>query len=65
MAKATDSLLNKSATREFILAKVKALRPGWPVKQVSADYFERLDLKLRAFIVGELHQMPSKGVTIK
>jgi hypothetical protein len=58
-------LLNKQATRDFILKAWKEQRPGHEITQVSASslvYFER---KLVALIEANIHSHPSLGKTFK
>ena len=59
------SLLNKKAVRQFILAKIEALRPGWPAERVAADAFEKIDAHVRAYIVNQVQHHPTVGKTFK
>jgi hypothetical protein len=58
-------LLNKNATRDYILKRWKEQRPGHEITQVSASalaYFER---KLEESIDFQIHCHPSIGKTFK
>ena len=59
------TLINKSATKKFILAKFKSIRPGMPIRRVSNESLEKLEAKLRAWIIEEVKIHPSIGVTFK
>lgn len=59
------SLLNKSKVKNFTLDIAQRYRPFVGFKRVSAEFYDRLDVKLRAIIVHEVTTAPSKGVTIK
>ena len=59
------SLLNKSHVKNFTLDIAQRYRPFVGFKRVSAEFYDRLDIKLRAIIVHEVTSQPSKGVTIK
>lgn len=60
-----SSLLNQSATKKFILAKFKSMRPGMPITRVSQESLDKLEAKLRVWIVNEVEVHPSIGVTFK
>lgn len=58
-------ILNKDATRKYILDQWKLMRPGHEMTQVSATtlaYFER---RLHEIIDANIHSHPSMGKTIK
>lgn len=59
------TLLNKKATRSYILNKWEALRPGHKIDRVSQDAIEKLDARLRNYIIQEIKCHPSVGVTFK
>jgi hypothetical protein len=59
------NLLNKSATKKFILAKFKSLRPGMPITRISIEALERLEADLRAKIIFEVRRHPSIGKTFR
>lgn len=59
------SLINISATKRFILAKFESLRPGMPIKRVSAESLDILEARFRAMIIEEVKAHPSIGRTFK
>ncbi|RLC88994.1 MAG: hypothetical protein DRJ03_00090 [Chloroflexi bacterium] len=59
------SILNNAATKKFILAKFQSMRPGMPITRVSKDALEKLEARLRAWIVEEVQRCPSIGKTFK
>ncbi len=59
------SILNQSATKKFILAKFISMRPGMPITRVSKEALEKLEARLRAWIIEEVERCPSIGVTFK
>lgn len=58
-----SSILNRAATKKFIIAKFVNLRPGMPITRVSQDSLDKLEAKLRAWIVAEVERHPSIGKT--
>lgn len=60
-----SSILNRSATTKFILAKFVSLRPGMPITRVSQDALDKLEARLRACIIEEVQRCPSIGKTFK
>lgn len=60
-----SSLLNHSATKKFILAKFESLRPGMPITRVSKEALEKLEARLRVWIIEEVNRAPSLGKTFK
>ena len=61
----STSLLNRSAVKQFILAKLETLRPGLGLTRVSAEAIDKLDAKLRVLIIGEINRHPTVGKTFK
>jgi hypothetical protein len=59
------SILNQSATKKFILAKFRSLRPGMPITRVSKEALDKLEADLRATIIFEVKRHPSIGKTFK
>ncbi len=59
------SLLNKSQTKKFILAKFQSLRVGMPITRVSEEALERLEARLRAWIIEEVKSHPTIGKTFR
>ncbi len=60
-----NSILNQAATRKFILAKFRSMRPGMPINRVSKESLEKLEARLRAWIVEEVERCPSIGKTFR
>lgn len=60
-----SSILNNAATKKFILAKFQSMRPGMPITRVSQDSLEKLEARLRAWIIEEVRRYPSIGQTFK
>lgn len=52
-------LLNKQHTRDFILNKFQSMRPHLGIERVSGDVYDRLDAKLRAWLIAEIDRYPS------
>jgi hypothetical protein len=59
------SLINREATKRFILAKVKSMRPGMPISRVSGDAMDHYEARLRAWIVEDVRRHASVGKTFK
>ena len=60
-----SSILNQNATKKFILAKFKSIRPGMPITRVSKESLEKIEARLRAWIIEEIKRHPTIGVTFK
>jgi hypothetical protein len=60
-----SSLLNQKRVKIFILEKFISLRPGMPITRVSKDSIEKLEARLRAWIIEEVRRYPSIGITFK
>jgi len=56
-------LLNRSATKKFILQRQSIVRPGWKFERVSAQALDDLEYKLQRIIDSSLKGHPSKGKT--
>lgn len=59
------SYLNKKVTRQRILDKVKATRPGWNVTRVSEAVLIQLDARIDEILNNAVHSHPSTGKTFK
>ncbi len=57
------SILNQLATKKFILAKFRSMRPGMPITRVSKDSLDKLEARLRAWIIEEVQRHPTIGKT--
>lgn len=60
-----SSILNQVATKKFIIAKFRSIRPGMPINRVSKESLEKIEARLRAWIIEEVKTHPSIGVTFK
>ena len=60
-------LINRSAVREFSLAVLGQERPHLADKftQISAEYFQKIESRLRIAIVQEIRAAPTNGKTLK
>lgn len=60
-------LINRAAVREFSLVVLAQDRPHLAGKftQISADYFEKIEQRLRLAIVQEISAAPTNGKTLK
>ena len=56
------SLLNKAATKKFILDKASKDRPKFT--RVSAEFLDHLDMRVRMCVEQTLRQHPSRGTTV-
>lgn len=57
------SILNQAATKKFIIAKFRSMRPGMPITRVSQSAIDNLEAQLRAIIIFEVRRHPSIGKT--
>jgi hypothetical protein len=57
------SLLNRVATKKFILSRFASLRAGPPMSRVSKDALDKLEADLRNTIEFEIMRHPSIGKT--
>lgn len=58
-----STIINQAATKKFIIAKFRSMRPGMPITRISQDALDKLEAKLRAWIVAEVERHPSIGKT--
>ena len=56
-------LLNKKATKAYILKRVKTHRPGWDCTRVSPKVLLLLDARIKNWLDRGVHQHPSRGKT--
>jgi hypothetical protein len=63
--KARKGLLNRAATRAFILHTINRLRPHLKITRVSVEALELYETRLRAMIIGDVHRHPSIGRTFR
>jgi len=54
-----NKLINRSATKAFILAEVKRRRPGWDCTRVSPKVLNHLEAKLEWYIGGIVQHHPT------
>ncbi len=57
--------INKKVTRQRILSKVKANRPGWNCTRVSDAVLKKLDARIDAMLDRAVHSHPSTGKTFR
>jgi hypothetical protein len=60
-----SDLLNKKATKKFILHMCEAHRSGHEFNRVSAEAISELNLWLKAEIIRRVKGLPSLGKTVK
>ena len=62
-----SSLLNRKATKNFILKKIAALRPGMEsrITRVSSQALDDFEARLKASIEFEIMRHPSIGKTFR
>lgn len=58
-------LLNRAATKKFILSRFKALRSGQPMTRVSKEALDTYEARLRNMIDRDIMSHPSIGKTFK
>jgi len=58
-----SSLLNRSAVKKFIIAKLASLRPGMEkeLTSVSKEALDKLEARLRVWIESDIMHHPSRG----
>ena len=56
-------ILNKKATKDYILKKCKANRLGWDCTRVSKKALDELEAFIRMRIIQSVHRHPSVGKT--
>lgn len=61
------SLLNRSAVKKFILAKIKSMRPGMEkqITRVSQEALDNYEARLKAVIESDIMILPTLGKTYK
>ena len=57
--------LNASYCKKFALRWAKENRTGWQPKQVSKQFLDDLNTKVRLLVQGAVNHHPTKGKTIK
>lgn len=60
-----SSLINRAATKKFILGKLKAKRPHLKFTRVSQEALDKYDAELREKIIKDIDIHPSIGKTFK
>lgn len=58
-------LINQKAVRDYILTQAKNLRPHHPFERVGASFIARIEGAVRAAVITEIKQHPSKGKTLQ
>ncbi len=59
------NLINRSQCKKFALKWAAEFRPGWEPMQVSGQFLDDLNTKVRLVIQSAITHHPSKGKTIK
>jgi hypothetical protein len=57
------SLLNKKATRDYILKKCDKTRLGWDCKRVSKSALDEIEAFMRVKLDEAIHRHPTVGKT--
>lgn len=58
-----SSIINKVATKKYILEQVKVVRPGWECERVSTQALNQIEAFVKNKIRDSLKRQPSKGKT--
>jgi len=56
-------LLNRKATKEYILKRCEVSRPGWDCKRVSKQALDEIDAFITMKLKESIHRHPSIGKT--
>lgn len=56
-------VINRSATKKFILEMFKKHRPGMPIERVSSDALDKLEARFKVWIMSEVQSHPTIGKT--
>ena len=59
-----SDVLNRKATKEFIMRMAEVHRPGWEFTQLKPHAMDVVSMKVKAFIIQEVKKLPSVGKTI-
>lgn len=59
------SVINRKATKGFILRICEAKRKGWECKRVSKQALDEIEAFVKNKIIESVHRHPSNGVTFK
>jgi len=59
------NILNRAATKKFILKKMESLRPHMKITRVSKDALDKYEHWLVAKIIEDVKRHPTLGVTFK
>lgn len=60
-----SNLINRSATKQYVLLRFREIRAGPPMTRVSREYLDSLEAWLKNKIIGDIESHPSIGVTFK
>ena len=61
----STSVLRPTVFRKMVMATAHRVRPAAGFKRMSASFQDRAEKHLREWVAQQLHQHPSKGVTIQ
>ena len=56
-----SGIINRKATKKFILNKAKRLRQGWTCEQVSDKALDQIEAFIRSKIIDSIKRHPSVG----
>jgi hypothetical protein len=60
-----STIINKKATRQYILNKIEKLRPGWDCTCVANNIFYELEASVKVMIDKKIECHPTVGKTMK
>ena len=61
----SENLINRSACKAFVLRWAQSHRTGWQPSQVSKQYLDDLESKVRLLIQGSVNKHRSVGRTVR
>jgi hypothetical protein len=60
-----SSILNRAATKKYVLMRFKEIRAGRPMERVSKEYLDNLEFWLKRKMDSDIESHPSIGKTFK
>lgn len=60
-----NPLINRSAVRQLILDRAKAIKPAWQSKRVAESSLDYVEARLRNIVDEALRRHPTVGQTVK
>ena len=58
-----SNILNRKATKDFVLKKCEVVRPGWDCSRVSKQALDEIEAFVKAKIQESIERHPSTGKT--